>query len=321
MINEFFASFVSFKKFEILLKAIEPEQRVRFLTLEEGEGDQAGPFIHTIQLARENSGWDTIVSVLSQEHLMALVRSKDARGDSLLVYQARNHGAAAMLKTLFVLDFAQRKAYLSEMCPHGLNAVAHLFIGYVFNNAKKIFPILPKSDWQDILAIKPEGWRMTIGEKIVVTLYAQKNIYEQELATLLRRGRRAIYAKEKKKMNDDAIEYFAQNYAIQLPKIYRDLDPKDLDYILNDIHQVSVKNGCVQKANFQASYQHNPEDILGLEPYLPSKDYTQAYRQLIRRHHPDKNPGQGTEQACLINAANEFMSSEDNRKHYMSPTD
>ncbi|NJP07922.1 MAG: J domain-containing protein, partial [Chloroflexaceae bacterium] len=62
----------------------------------------------------------------------------------------------------------------------------------------------------------------------------------------------------------------------------------------------------------------NYYEILGVTPQANDTDIKQAYRKLVRTHHPDMNPGNKAAEARFkdINEAYEVLSDTQKRAHY-----
>jgi len=313
------------RKFELILSAIEPEHRIRFLTAPVGKGEDYEPLAFTLNVKRsaEKNAWDVIRTLLTPSQLKELLRTKNASGDRLLVYQVQRYSFTAIKNHLSVFNSAEKKAYIQEMCPHGLNMAVYIFECTRFKYAKEAFELLPKEDWLDILATKPAGWSMSIGEKIMVVLYANYAFQNKELTDSMNQQflkPRYLKAKSKLKSHQEefeaTIKFMDENYQLKLPARYRDLDEEQCRQVMLSISQGMASSECSKKGCFFEQFNDMPESVLGVEPLSEPKVYITAYRKLQLKHHPDRNNGQGCEMSAKLNAAKEFLTDEEARENY-----
>lgn len=312
-------------KFRMILDAIEPEHRLKFLTASTGKGDDIEPLIFKINILLDEGRhtWEIIEALLNKEQFKKILRTKNHRGDSLLVHQASAYGEMGMQNILSHFNVQEKKDYLLEMCPHGLNAVVYLFFGRKLEGAKKIFPELPKEDWKDIFKTRPPGWGMSIGEKIIVKLYIRNENAKKAILNgpyVFRARRKGKLEKLEDEFNQN-LTFLAEAYDLQLPERYDGLDDAKFYELMLDIGQGMYDSNCVTKGRFIELFDETAEDILNLEPFSPSNAITTAYKQLQRQHHPDKNNGQDTGMSAKINAAKDFLTDKDKRKNYYYPAD
>ncbi len=281
-------------KFRYILEAIEPEHRVRFLQASIGEGLSEDSLIGYLELdSKKPPYWSIIKSVLSPEQLKALAYTTQ-RGDSLLHSKAFTVGAREMLMVLEPLKEAERKAYLMQMCPQGLTPMIELFYGWKMENVEPIFAMLPQKDWQEIFAMQPAGWSMSIGEKIMAMCYSDKEEYAEH------------------------IKYLSENYALDLPERYKKLNEEEQEEALENLNEALASYKCDLKENFKKQYGDTPEGILGMEPLLEVSAYVPAYRKLQLKYHPDRAGEAGTEMSAKINAAKKFIDEREERLRYES---
>ena len=65
-----------------------------------------------------------------------------------------------------------------------------------------------------------------------------------------------------------------------------------------------------------------PYDVLGVAPTATADDIKRAYRQLVKRYHPDtQNPDSGHDQVARINAAYEVLGDVQRRRQYDAQRD
>ncbi|MGE4350478.1 MAG: hypothetical protein AB7D28_12050 [Candidatus Berkiella sp.] len=281
-------------KFRYILEAIEPEHRVRFLQASIGKGLSKNSLVARLELdSTEPPYWPIIKSVLTPDQLKALVYTKQ-RGDSLLHSKAFTAGAKEMLVVLEPLNEAERKAYLMQMCPHGRTPMIELVYGWKMDYVEPIFAMLPKQDWQEVFAMQPEGWSMSIGEKIMAMCHSDKEEYAEH------------------------IKYLSENYALDLPERYKKLNEEDQEEALENLHTALASYKCDLKENFKKKHGDTPEGILGMEPLLEISAYVPAYRKLQLKYHPDRAGEAGTEMSAKLNAAKKFIDEEAERDRYKS---
>ncbi|MCS5707343.1 hypothetical protein CC99x_000350 [Candidatus Berkiella cookevillensis] len=283
-------------KFRYILEAIEPEQRVQFLQESIGEGLSKDSLVGRLKLdSTKPPYWSIIQSVLSPEQLKALVYTVRDRGDSLLHSKAFTAGAREMLMVLEPLNEAERKAYLIQMCPHGRTPMIELFYRWKMENVEPVFAMLPQKDWQEVFAMQPEGWSMSIGEKIMAVCHSSD---KEEYA--------------------EHIKYLSENYALDLPDRYKKLTEDDQEEALEDLHEALKSSKCDLKENFKKKYGDTPEGILDMEPLLEASAYVPAYRKLQLKYHPDRAGAVGTEMSAKLNAAKKFIEEREERQKYES---
>ncbi|MGE4350108.1 MAG: hypothetical protein AB7D28_10115 [Candidatus Berkiella sp.] len=283
-------------KFRYVLEAIEPEHRLRFLQASIGEGLSNNSLVGRLELdSTEPPYWPIIKSVLTPEQLKVLVHTVRERGDSLLHSKAFTAGAKEMLVVLEPLNEAERKAYLMQMCPHGRTPMIELFYRWKMENVEAVFAMLPKQDWQEVFAMQPEGWSMSIGEKIMAICHSSD---KEEYA--------------------EHIKYLSENYDLDLPERYKKLDEDEQEEVFEDLKEALKSSKCDLKENFKKQYGDTPEGILGMEPLLEVSAYVPAYRKLQRKYHPDRVGEAGTEMSAKLNAAKKFIEEETERDKYES---
>lgn len=287
-------------KFRMLLEAVPPEHRMRLLTQPAGINDE--PLIYNLQLGKkENGPWQVIKDLLTKDELKQLAYTVGPRGDNLLMHKTLQVGPRDMIRILEPLSIEEKKAYLTKPCPHGFIPIVELFARRSFPYIKEIFTLFTVDDWKSLFAQTPEKWTMTLGEKIVVNLYANDCPVKRT------------------KVNPRGVDYFAENFDIQLPERYRDLRERDLYKLMNEIDENGVMSHCTSKHHFMEQHGQYPEQILGVEEYLDNKAYTIAYRKLQMKHHPDKNQGEDAQaMSAKINAAKDFVTDRKARKQYLS---
>lgn len=300
------------EKCRILLKAISKEDRLRFLRAIIGQGDFTAPLIHSVIFKETEDLWDVAMEHLDPAQRKQLAWCKDQRGDSLLMAKARTQGAIGMVKVLQPLSIEERKAYLKELCPHGMNPLVQLFITFTLFASRDIFSVLPdKEDWQEVLNFRPKNWTMTLGEKIhLITASKVDNVNAKEKLAFLTENYGTKLTERYQALRQQALE------ERKIP--FRKRPPNQYARALKEIRESLEIANCIIRHNFMVKHGEGPECLLGMEPHLEKAAYVPAFRRLQRQHHPDKNCN-GTDMSTSLNAAKRFVSDEEARSEYKTP--
>ena len=281
------------------MEAIDPAQRLELLT--QPSGVEGYPLIFNIISAEKNTGgpWEVIKDVLTHEELKELAKTQNALGDPLLLHKLRTDYCADQAdQVLKPFTEEERVEYFATPCPHGDTLLVEWFGGTQFERAKDIFAFLPMERWREMLNKTPEGWTMTMGEKIVVLEYArQRKIMDDgdERESALCPG--------------ECARYFEDNFGITLPARYQGLEKEELNRCMREIKRNRINSRCCSaKQKFKDEYGDFAEKILGVEMFMENRAYTVAYGKLQKRFHPDKNTSQNaTAMSAKINAAKRYM--------------
>lgn len=292
------------KNFEIVLKAIEPDKRLYYLTREEGVLDSKSPLVFNAG----SEDWDILRAELTSEQIEQLLLTKNQRGDNLIQASSRKK------EILLGCTIEQRKQALTELCPHGASILFGIIKYWSLARIDGFFKsVLPKEDFTQVLQITPQGWSMTLGEKMMVFFHAYRKIDKSN-------SRRNV---NYQKVND-LIQYFKDNFNIDLPAAYQDLTSEELSLKLECFKKNTMGDDCETRHGFMKQYGVLPEELLAMkETYALPAQVHKAYIIQQRSFHPDKQKQssgamhQSTrDMSQQINAANKFLTDRDECEKY-----
>lgn len=282
--------------FKDILKLLTPQDRILHLQNRLVIDGKEKTFLEYIAVnsffgyRRFNKIWTAIRESLTKDEYYHLITKLNFKGESIVHLVAVDHSGYYIKILLDGLDNERIKNSLVRMCQHEMNALIVMFMRNNLSQMRYFLDLLPESEWQAIMDMKLEGSSMTLGEKLLISA----------MSFDLHRG--------KTQARSGAVTKLQDVYGVELPEIYAGLSKNELNESLKKLWEMYIEGGCHAKQCFVAAYGITPERMLGLEPLMLPKTYVNAYHQMARAYHPDRNPSIGAnDKTTEINAANAYL--------------
>jgi hypothetical protein len=279
-----------------LIKSLTPQDRILHLQNTLAIDRKEKTFLEHIAVnsslgyRRFNKVWTAIRDSLADDEYYRLITKLNFKGESIVHLVATAHDGHYIKMILDGLDNEQIKSSLIGMCQHELNTLITMFMRNKLSEMRYFLELLPASEWQAIMDMKLEGSSMTLGEKLLISA----------MSFDLHRG--------KTQARSGAVTMLEDVYGVELPEIYAGLSKNELNESLKKLWEMYIEGGCHAKQCFVAAYGITPERMLGLEPLMLPKTYVNAYHQMARAYHPDRNASIGAnDKTTEINAANAYL--------------